>query len=415
MKSQYTLIACSMLLALYVFWAYDPLVFFRDPKSLAYLTYAQAFQNIAFIVILVFFVGMIGSLPRASQSGKNSTSAYQYWLLSFWGFMLPLIGLNVLVNPHGVFPWQYISTVNTAAYIPTAARSQKLELYLDLELPPEVVIMGSSRAFTLPSAYIKESTGYRTFNMAVNGGGPFDFHPFGKFIVSRQKNRPPLVFVVELVAPDFDVAEVTLPVSLIPYLSSNRRSNTVLDTLHDVVSLQSISDTFFQLTYARFYPKQPAMTFEPDGTGVRVDITKKSYERRVASLTLRNDERYRCDTLSDQGLEQLGMLVQLAAENKTAILFYRSPLNADYLEAGDLDHPFYQKCETLFLEAMDKTMEENSNVFFRDLTYYEPISSLRWDGYYDVHHLKPKAARMLIDALAPDIKLAAAWSLREGR
>ena len=96
-----------------------------------------------------------------------------------------------------------------------------------------------------------------------------------------------------------------------------------------------------------------------------------------------------------------------------SILFYRSPLNADYLDVGDVDDPLFKKCETLLLKYIKKLKRDYSNVFYRDLTYYEPISSLRWDGFDDAYHLKPIAAQMLVDVLAPDISQAVEWARKE--
>jgi hypothetical protein len=94
-------------------------------------------------------------------------------------------------------------------------------------------------------------------------------------------------------------------------------------------------------------------------------------------------------------------------------LFYRSPLNADYLDVGGINDPLFKKCETLLLRYMKKLKKGYPNVFYRDLTYYEPIGSLRWDGFDDAYHLKPNAAQMLIDALTPNISRAVEWALHQ--
>jgi hypothetical protein len=375
------------------------------------LRYDRMFGNLGTIAILFVFLVVVGNAFTAKNIEKHLANHAQWWNRGFWGAFLSIVAMVLFVNPHGAFPWNPVPSSAISAFVPTAARSEKVTLYDQLDSTPEVVVFGSSRAFTLPSVYIEEKTGYRTFNMAVNGGGPLDFLTFGRFVMSRKE--APVVIIVELVVPSMKVSESPMPVSMISYLDRERGFKTAEKVLLDVLSLQSVSDMVYQTTYAVIFPREPAMVFMPDGTGVRAPSSEAEYKVALERITDHLNRTYKCKSLYEEGVRQIEQLVELAAEHQTAILFYRSPLNADFLDAADSKHPDYIKCESLFNDYMANMITTHTNVFFHDLTYYEPIGSLRWTGYFDAHHLKPVAAHLLIDALAGDIQAAGEWADRE--
>ncbi|MBI5934055.1 MAG: hypothetical protein HY867_10135 [Chloroflexi bacterium] len=353
-------------------------------------------------------------MPAPAALESHPPRCAPIWGMGFLLVLLSLIGLILYANPHGMFPWKFAKISPTiSTFVPTAARTDKIALYNNLDFSPEVLILGSSRALTIPSARILENTGYRTFNMSVNGGGPLDFLTFGRFTLS--KDEPPTVLIVELVYPSLKVPENPMPVSMLPYLETDKGLETADKIFHDVVSLQSISDTVYQFTYGLLSKRPPNMTYIADGTGIRVELTEKQYRSELERITKNVNQASKCAALDALAMGQLESLIELAAQKQVAVLFYRSPLNADYLDMAESDHPDFIRCEALFNTYMSDLLASHPNVFFRDLTYYETVGALRWDGYYDVHHLKPLAAQLVVDALTPDIQKAMEWAIDGNR
>jgi hypothetical protein len=91
---------------------------------------------------------------------------------------------------------------------------------------------------------------------------------------------------------------------------------------------------------------------------------------------------------------------------------YRSPLSQDFLDLTDTDprRSRIDRCEKLVQAYLASLPLAYPNVFVRDLMRYRPVTELRQDGYYDMGHLKPEAADLVIDALLPEIRSALAWT-----
>ena len=79
---------------------------------------------------------------------------------------------NLLTDPWGVF--------GVGIFPPRVNqdRSTKADLLTELKRPPELLIYGSSRAWTVEAARVEQATGLRTFNAAVTAGRPADAYVF---------------------------------------------------------------------------------------------------------------------------------------------------------------------------------------------------------------------------------------------
>lgn len=403
--------ACSTFLAWYIYHMYDLSNLLLSPEKMYYLKYNELITGATPIMILFLRMLLILMLPNKEEGGLIHATGRNMWLYGF-GLTLTLIaGLGLHVNPHGLFPWETFPFSNSRTYIPTAVRTQKLNLFDKLETTPNLIILGSSRAHLISSSYVYQRTGLLTFNMAVHGGLPLDFLALGQYIFSKQ-NPPPSVLVVEIIMPTRTGAfNIPQPLKLFPYLEYPEQIRTIHYTFLDLISLQSTSDAIYQIAYESLFPIPPPITFKRDGTGVQKPITQEMYEARLEEQSKNFTTLNLC--LSKENKQQLETLTQLAFQHRTAILFYRSPLNAQYLERPDAILEQLEVCKNEFMVFMEYLKLKNSNVFFSDLSQHEPISSLRWGGYYDVQHLKPIAARLVVDAVTQEIILASNWSNKE--
>ena len=90
--------------------------------------------------------------------------------------VIAVVALNLLTDPWGVFGiGLFPPKVNQD-------RSAKADLLTGLAQPPQLLIYGSSRAWTVEAARVQEATGLRTFNAAVTAGRPADAYVFTSLV-----------------------------------------------------------------------------------------------------------------------------------------------------------------------------------------------------------------------------------------
>ena len=96
-----------------------------------------------------------------------------------------VVAFNLLTDPWGVF--------GVGLFPPRVNqdRSTKADLLTGLQEPPELLIYGSSRAWTVEAARVEQATGLRTFNAAVTAGRPADAYVFTRVVHDRWPQAKP--------------------------------------------------------------------------------------------------------------------------------------------------------------------------------------------------------------------------------
>ena len=100
-----------------------------------------------------------------------------------------VVAFNLLTDPWGVF--------GVGLFPPRVNqdRSTKADLLAESRQPPQLLIYGSSRAWTVEAARVEQATGLRTFNAAVTAGRPSDAYVFTEVVhqpVASGEARLPL-------------------------------------------------------------------------------------------------------------------------------------------------------------------------------------------------------------------------------
>ncbi len=102
--------------------------------------------------------------------------------------------LNTLADPYGLAGLRLLPTTTTTD------RTVKADLVEELKQPPQLIVLGSSRAMGYEPAYLKEKTGLRTFNAGLNGiGGVAESWAMVNFMHDRfPDSRPSYLWFVDV-------------------------------------------------------------------------------------------------------------------------------------------------------------------------------------------------------------------------
>lgn len=152
-----------------------------------------------------------------------------------------VVALNLLTDPWGVF--------GVGIFPPRVNqdRSTKADLIAELRQPPELLIYGSSRAWTVEAARVQQLTGLRTFNAAVTAGRPSDAYVFTRVVHDRwPQARPDFLWLLDVEA----FQRGTLPPSLLAdsrfsrYLPWRARAAAQLDELGWLASWSGLQSSY---------------------------------------------------------------------------------------------------------------------------------------------------------------------------
>ncbi len=341
--------------------------------------------------------------PSPQQPDANPESAFsRYWLLSFLPILLSVAGMIIYVNPHGRYPWKKYPFTTTAAHL------QKTLLYERHNKSAQIILLGSSRVYTIPASYISASLGnIPAFNFGVGGAGPLDELVVTRYILHRSP-VPPSVILVEVVATDLGTNywQYSIPINLLPYLPPDKVSPGLKSIWRDTLQASSVYDAIFLQLFSN---SKEYISFLDDGTGIRGRREASRYEQMIKEQLPNVYSNNICWSLDQDGQKAFEEIARLSEKHHFAVVFYRSPLNIEFFRQADLERPAYKKCQRLFQEFMDGLSARYPGVFYVDLMYYEPISTLGSQVYIDVQHLTPEGSMMVIDALHPVLEKALEW------
>jgi hypothetical protein len=363
----------------------------------------ELLSGIALLAVLVFAATMIGR--DVFQISESMTTASPRFLIGLWGIGFALtFGLIaatiVMINPLGMyFTNQYPSHQ-------LLLRGSKTAGYQQLSPTPDVVIMGSSRAFTLSPTYIDEQTGYSAYNMAIEGGRIEDI-----LIQTRQMQIFPKVMLIEiqdgLPRQPNDIA-ARAPLSWIPYMDFRTALLTVQKRVEGLVDINQLAEAIYTARYGAMYAHQPREwpQFEPNGFAVRPFINASELEQAIL-LDIGNIPPAQCEQVDQTSQAEVNTLIQMAQAHNTAIIFYMSPWHPQYVETLLTNNPHYQTCHALSLAYMNALDQSSDQVFFLDYSQLESIDGVAdVSGYYDSQHLTEANSQRLIDHALPTLQVA---------
>lgn len=353
-----------------------------------YKIFLQTLRTIL-VVVLFILVLVVKYFPGKFIPSK---AGVRHWSVGFALTLLGVVAVSAFVNPHGRLPWLNYSSIDLAT------RLIKTIFYSKLEQTPEVIFLGSSRAFTIAPQYLREQAGLSSFNGSVEAGSLADFATMTTMFDAR-------VFVLEVTPPLHSGDEVLTtyaPVQWLPFIPFDLKYSTAEDIFADIFSSQSFSDSIF-LFRLRAIGKIPSQwwTFSEDGYGF---TPARGLDHNLLETEIANQrEISHCTALDEGGVAYLRQIVESAEQKGIAVIVYQSPRHRAFYEQAMRNDEMYQHCHALVVAFMESLQDEYPYFYFRDFTQLETVWTLGDDGFYDSHHLTPRGSEALLDALLPTI------------
>jgi hypothetical protein len=348
-------------------------------------------QTLRAVLVAVFFLLVL--IARAFPVGSKPPRTHVgLWSAGLAVTLLSAGAISAVVNPHARLPWLHYSSIGLAT------RLIKTKDYKKLTQPPDIIILGSSRAFTIAPFYVRQLTGMSVFNASVEGGRPADFVVQTTMFDAR-------AFVIEVIPPldaGNDVLTTFAPLNWIPFIPLDLKFAAADDILADLLSSQSLVDSIFLLRMSRTGFALPFWwTFNPDGEGV---TPGSGLDRGLLEQEITNQrEVSQCTQLDRGGMADLRQILVSAQQRGVAVIAYLSPRQQDFYEQVMQNNAGYQFCHAVFVAFMESLQDEYPNFHFQDYSHLETVWALAGDGFYDSHHLTVVGAQALMDALSPAI------------
>lgn len=365
--------------------------------------------------VLFLWVGLFLLLTCFFNSPKNAEKASAapayHWMGSFILILGICAGWVLIVNPEGRFPWN-----QRPSYTTLAAHTIKADLYQKLRTTPDMMLFGSSISFTTPADYFKTKWGMSAFNMSFNGGGPADFIRALNYIIQKSPDgKIPSVMLVEMLSPGLRVGNPEqTPLTMLPYLPPDQMLPATGANLDSLLLNESFSNAVFTSLFLDTGHWNFFIRFAKDGTGLLSHNKKKPADYK---LSVKNDlplgmDLLKCPKgqLNPNGQQYTQKLVELSHIHHFSIVFYRPPINNDLYALSNTKPAQYQDCKKLFNQFMKTLVQENANIFYRDLSNHPKISQMGLEVYLDTHHVNLRGSRLILQALDKEVKAALTWS-----
>lgn len=348
--------------------------------------------------LLILLFCRFSSPPEKSAAPLRLATA---WFTAFLPILAACAALVVHVNPHARF------TRDVYPPITPNARGLKTESYAQLSSHPDILVLGSSRAFTISPLYIRQTTGYEAFNMAVEGGKVGDYALQLNYLL--KSGDAPRLLLIEVTFQTFtgDVWTAPLqPISLIPYMPRDIAASTAESALQDTFNLQAISDSLFIIRYLSTDKQSLAWEFDERGMGVyrpAVDEnampSQDDLERWAGVLA--------CNRLPPSARDQFENMITIAGDNDIEIVLYQSPVRLALYRYTVKKYPDeVAACRETLDRYFSSLARKYDNISFVNISDYEPVSAMDSAGFYDAVHARPNAAELIVDALVPAIQSA---------
>jgi hypothetical protein len=371
---------------------------------------SQALKNLLTLTGIFIALILIIMLIQETDTIQSRSVANVSWFIGSGVVIAFVVGTILYVNPRGMYFNNHFEPNQLLL------RSTKMDAYLTLPTTPDMLVLGSSRAFTLSPAHIHDRVGYSAFNMAVEGGRIEDMLIQTRQIIDERKELPKVLLLEVqegLPREPNDVAE-RAPYSWLPYMQSDTALLMLQRRFERVFDLNQLAEAIYIERYNPLYTREPKEwpQFNADGSAERLLRSPSEFEYAL-QMDIGGLQPVRCENINAESQVMVNQLIHIADEQHSALVFYISALHPRYIDTVLRNNADYQRCHSVFLTYMEDLTATHANVFFLD---FSSLNSIDGDasekGYYDAQHITRENAAHLIESAADTIKHAYAAAHR---
>ena len=349
------------------------------------------------VVVCLFIFWLFIFLLDTNKSKKNKTKAG-------WAFLMTAVivmGVNFFVNPRGLYPIHWIE-----ARVENS-RKIKADLYHESAKDQQIIILGSSRAYSFSPSYIQESLNYSAFNFSVLNGRLVDSVIISNFVFDHASVAPDL-FIIE-VSPfgsyEPSVSLTNTSSAFLPYMDKEWMLEYFRMRAEGLLSAHHFSEAIYAFFYHVKFSESPLpwLQWEVFADGGASRPINPYFEE---TMDLKNESEELLCSLEDVDLQTvyLTRLAQHAEENGTSVIFIMTPWQPGYYQSVLADSGTYHQCVSLYDDIFLNLQSQFDGIYYRD---YSDISEIKGNatalGFYDQQHMTPMNANFVIDALSSSI------------
>jgi len=333
---------------------------------------------------------LIGRLPPPRHILRTLT----LWILLI---LAAVASLNYFVNPLGLYPTHFIQPIILTS------RVDKVRLLNMRDPIPQIVIMGSSRSFTMPPANIQQITGQPAFNASFEGGYPLDYLAFAQYAI--QTGKSPSVFIVglglEQLQQSYGADEPTNP--LVAYIGDVSPVDQILiagGQFLELFSFDQTDATSRALALEVLGRGTPHYVFDADGLGhfYQPDTLEAAVDKYI-NLPGWNTPPTQ---LTDENIEYLAKFLQVCQQHHIFVIFYLPPYHPR-ITAFYEQSPGFVALKKRILALFASWQQQYKYQF----TVYDflHVDSFSGDAtmFVDGVHPSEAAARLMLDVMLHDL------------
>lgn len=305
--------------------------------------------------------------------------------------------LNLLVNPFGPYASRLFEP------IVLSSRQKKLDLFERLRSAPAIVLLGSSRSFTMEPAYIEARASRTAFNASVQGGEARDYLAFGRYLAARRSF--PELFIVGLGVEQglFRSAPVEPRDPWGKYLGREESlGSRLVQTYKGLFTIEELRASLRVLARELWGgPPAPYYRFDPDGLthyyGPQQPLPQAVDEALAGSW---RPSVFAPETLREEPVAEMQQFLELSRQRGTRVIVYLPPYQPRALDRY-LKESHFGSLRAQLLGQL-ATWTKQYPVRFHDFTDVSGFGG-NADMFYDASHPREDACRLMVDAMLADL------------
>lgn len=338
---------------------------------------------------------LIGRRNGNFEEIEHSLRPFLKWLaFSVPVFVVAVAVLNYVVNPFGYYPTSFLKPLTFAS------RQEKIRLWSELPKTPDVIMLGSSRSFTLSPANLTQTSGRSAFNASFHWGTFRDYVAFLRYLI--QKHQLPKIVIAEMSLDIMRSAPETALEANDPlrqYISDSYDTNAVIVQQYQALwsvtqTEQSIRSLLLEIVgrNSRLY------AFDADGLGHFLHPDPQDEAINTYISMLKPDDAL--DKFDSAQIAYLQTFLRLCRDQNLQVIFYVPPYHPRLLSYFKQNGAFVNS-EAELLKIVTDWREQGDRLTihdFSDVNSFAGTSSM----FFDAIHPTEAAGQLMLSILIKD-------------